>query len=316
LIDSGPPLAQAHEGFIPVESASTAKSAPSPRISPANPANPAIPPKPVTLIKARGGWQAVNLVQLWAYRELLYFLVWRDIKVRYKQTVLGAAWAIIQPVMTMVVFSLFFGRLGHMNSLVNVPYPVFVYTGLLAWTLFSAVLSQASVSLVNSGNMISKIYFPRLLIPLATAGTALVDFLLSLLVMAFLMAGYSVLPSLNLLLLPIFVVGTLLGSLGAGTLCAALVVAYRDFRYVITFVVQLWMFASPVAYPLEAVPAGWRLLYAVNPVVGMISGFRSCLLDEPFAWDCIGVSFLGGIGFLVVGLFYFRQVERRFADII
>jgi lipopolysaccharide transport system permease protein len=314
LIDSGPPLARAREESTPVESASTESPA-------CKQSSAAKPPKPVTLIKARGGWQAVNLVQLWAYRELLFFLVWRDIKVRYKQTVLGAAWAIIQPVMTMLVFSLFFGRLGGMSGLVDVPYPVFVYTGLLAWTLFAAVVSQASVSLVNSGNMISKIYFPRLLIPLATAGTALVDFLLSLVVMAFLMAGYTVsgynlLPSFNIFLLPIFVVGTLFGSLGVGTLCAALVVAYRDFRYVITFVVQLWMFASPVAYPLEAVPAGWRLLYAINPVVGMISGFRSCLLDEPFAWDCIGVSFLGGLGFLLAGLFYFRQVERRFADII
>ena len=252
---------------------------------------------------------------------MLFFLVWRDIKVRYKQTVLGAAWAIIQPVMTMLVFSVFFGRLGGMNGLVNVPYPVFVYTGLLAWSLFSAIVSQASVSLVASGHLISKIYFPRLLIPLASAGTALVDFLISLVVMAFLMAGYimggyDLVPSWSLLFLPLFVAGTVLAALGVGTLFAALVVAYRDFRYVITFVIQLWMFASPVAYPLDKVPADWRLLYAVNPVVGMISGFRSCLLDEPFAWDCIGVSILGALAFLLAGMFYFRQVERRFADVI
>jgi len=270
----------------------------------------------VTIIKARSGWQAVNLVQLWAYRDLLYFLVWRDVKVRYKQTVLGAAWAIIQPVMTMVVFSLFFGRLGDMQRLVDVPYPVFVYAGLLAWTLFSGILSQASVSLIASGNMISKIYFPRLLVPLAAAGPPLVDFVLSLLVMAFLMAGYGVMPSFTVFMLPLFVAGTVLAALGVGTMAAALVVAYRDFRYVVPFVVQLWMFASPVAYPLSVIPAEWQLAYAVNPAVGMISGFCSCLLGEPFRWDCIGVSFVSAMALLAAGLFYFRQVERRFADII
>jgi lipopolysaccharide transport system permease protein len=274
-------------------------------------------PKSVTILKPRTGWHAVNLTQLWAYRELLYFLAWRDVKVRYKQTVLGAAWAIIQPLMSMVVFSLFFGRLGGMSRFVpDVPYPVFVYAGLLAWTLFSTILSQASLSLIVSGNMISKVYFPRLLVPLSTAGTALVDFLLSLAVMAFLMAYYGVFPSPYVVLLPLFVAGTVLAALGAGTLSAALVVAYRDFRYVVPFVVQLWMFASPVAYPLEAVPEDWRLVYSINPVVGMISGFNSCLLGREFRWDCIGVSFVAALAFLAVGLFYFRQVERRFADII
>ncbi len=287
-----------------------------PKNSDASKASVSFPPKLVTIIKARSGWQAVNFVQLWAYRELLGFLVWRDIKVRYKQTVLGVAWAIIQPVMTMLVFSLFFGRLGGMSNLVETPYPVFVYAGLLAWTLFASILGQASLSLVNSGNMISKIYFPRLLVPLSTAGTAIVDFVFALAVMAFLMAGYGVIPSAKLLFLPLFVAGIVVAALGLGTFAAALVVAYRDFRYVIPFVVQIWMFASPVAYPLEAIPANWQLVYALNPVVGMISGFRSCLFGQPFAWDCIGVSFITSIVFVTVGLFYFRQVERRFADII
>jgi lipopolysaccharide transport system permease protein len=272
--------------------------------------------KSITVVKARDGWRAVNLIQLWAYRELLFFLVWRDVKVRYKQTVLGAGWAVIQPVMTMLVFSLFFGQLGGMDKLVEYPYPVFVYTGLLAWNLFAAILSQASTSLINSGNMIGKVFFPRLLIPLASAGTALVDFVFSLAVGACLMAYYGVAPSLNLVLLPLFVAGTLIAALGFGTLCAALIVAYRDVRYVIAFVVQIWMFASPVAYPLESIPVSWQLAYAVNPAAGMISGFRSCLLGEPFRWDCIGVSYLSALAFLAVGLFYFRQVERRFADII
>jgi lipopolysaccharide transport system permease protein len=288
----------------------------------AQPAAPAIDPaqkpsaKPVTVIKAASGWRAVNLAQLWAFRELLFFLIWRDLKVRYKQTVLGAAWAILQPLMTMIVFSIFFGRLGGMGNLVAGPYPVFVYTGLLAWTLFSAIVSQASMSLINSGSMINKIYFPRLLIPMSTAGTALVDFGVSLAVMIILMVVYSVLPTFNLLLLPIFIAGTAVGALGVGVLSAALVVAYRDFRYVMPFVVQLWMFASPVAYPLDAVPADWQLIYALNPAVGMISGFHSCVLGEAFRWDCIAVSFLTALALLVAGLFYFRQVERRFADII
>src|SRR6266498_3284894 len=191
---------------------------------------------PVLRIEPDKGWISLNLGELWEYRELLYFLIWRDIKVRYKQTVLGAAWAIIQPVMTMVVFTVFFGRLGGMSNLVgDVEYPVFVFAGLLAWTLFSNIVSQASASLVNSGNMISKIFFPRLLIPMATAGTALVDFALSLVVMAFLMAGYGIVPSAKLVLMPLFVAGAALAALGVGTLCAALVVAYRDFRYVIPF---------------------------------------------------------------------------------
>ncbi len=274
--------------------------------------------KPITIIRPSTGWVAVNLAQLWSYRELLYFLVWRDVKVRYKQTVLGAAWAILQPAMTMVVFTVFFGRLGGMADRLpaDLPYSVFVYASLLAWTLFSAIVSQASLSMVLSGNMISKIYFPRLLVPLSTAGTALVDFVLSLGLMAVLMAVNSVLPTWNLLLLPLFVAGTVMAAIGVGTLSCALVVAYRDFRYVVPFVVQLWMFASPVPYPLSVIPPEWRPLYSVNPVVGMISGFSSCLLGQPFEWGCIGISFVSTLIVLAVGLFYFRQVERRFADII
>jgi lipopolysaccharide transport system permease protein len=274
--------------------------------------------KPITLIKAQPGWQPVRLEQLWAYRELLYFLVWRDIKVRYKQTVLGAAWAILQPVMTMIVFTIFFGRLGGMNQLIpeHIPYSVFVYSGLLVWTLFSSILNQASMSLVNSGNMISKIYFPRLLIPLSSAGTALVDFVLSLAVMAVLMAWHGLMPPAAVVLLPVFVLGAFVAALGFGMFTAALIVTYRDFRYVIGFVVQLWMFASPIAYPLGEVPARWQLLYALNPMVGMVNGFRACLLGDEFRWDVIAISSAVSLVSLAIGLFYFRQVERRFADII
>ncbi len=274
------------------------------------------PHKPVTLIKAGGGWRSVDVVQLWACRELLYHLIWRDVKVRYKQTVLGASWAILQPLMTMLVFTIFFGRLARMSDLVDIPYPVFVFTGLLAWTLFASIVSHATGSLVNSAHIVSKVYFPRLLIPLSTAGAALVDFLLSLLVFACLMACYGVLPSLNLLLLPLFVAGIVMAALGVGTLAGALVVTYRDLGIVISFVTQLWMFVSPVAYPLDAVPVGWQLVYAINPMAGMISGFRSCLLGEAFHWDCIGVSFLAAAMILIAGVFYFRRVENHFADMI
>jgi len=269
-----------------------------------------------TVIRPRRGWQPVNLADIWRFRELLLFLIWRDVKVRYKQTVLGGAWAIIQPVMTMIVFTIFFGRFGGMAQHVPVPYPVFAYAGLLAWTYFATTISQAGNSLVSSSNLISKVYFPRLIIPLSAAGVGLVDLAIATGLMFVLLAWYGVALSWQLLLLPLFLALLVMAAVGVGTLLAALVIAYRDFRYVLGFLVQLWMFASPLAYPLEVVPEQWRLFYAINPMVGVIHGFCGALVGTPLQWDVIGVSTASATVALVTGLFYFRRVERRFADIV
>lgn len=273
-------------------------------------------PRHRKVLEPRKGWQALNLAELWRYRELLFFLVWRDVKVRYKQTVLGAAWAVLQPVMTMVVFSIFFGKLGGMSRQTTAPYPVFVYAALLPWTFFAAAVSTAGVSLITSTHLISKVYFPRLLIPAAAIGGYLVDLGISAIVMLVMMRLYDLTPTFRIALIPFFALLTLLAALGIGCLLAALTAAYRDFRYIVPFLVQIGMFASPVAYSLEVVPGRWQLVYALNPLAGMISGFRSALLVEPFRWDCIGVSMASSLVILIVGLCYFRRVERRFADII
>lgn len=270
----------------------------------------------VTIIEPQPGWRAINVRELWKYRELLYFLTWRDVKVRYKQTVLGAAWAIIQPVMTMVVFTVFFGRLGGMSQFSEVPYPIFVYSALLPWTFFANSVTQSGQSLITGANLVSKVYFPRLIIPFASVGAGLLDFALSFAVMLCLMVFYGVSLTANALALPLCVVGTILAAIGVGTFLSALAVAYRDFRYVIPFMIQIWMFASPVAYPLKVVPAKWRLIYALNPMTGIISGYRSALLGERFYWDCLFVSLLVAIVLFIAGAVYFRRVERRFADIV
>lgn len=267
-------------------------------------------------IEPRRGWRTIDFPELWRYRELLYFLIWRDVKVRYKQTVLGAAWAIIQPVMTMVVFSLFFGKFGGMAKNVDGAYPVFVYAALLPWTFFANAVGQSGASLINGSHLVSKVYFPRLIIPMAAVGNGLVDFAIAFLVMLCLMAAYAVPASPSLVLVPLFMVGTIVTAMGVGALLSALVVAYRDFRYVIAFLVQLWMFASPVAYPIDVIPEQWRLLYALNPMAGMIDGFRASILAEPFHWPVILVSSLSSLAVLTTGVLYFRRVERRFADII
>lgn len=273
-------------------------------------------PRVTKTIRARSGWQPVNFAEIWRYRELLFFLIWRDVKVRYKQTVLGAGWALLQPAMTMVVFTVFFGRFGGMAQHVAVPYPVFVYAGLLAWTYFSATVTQAGGSLIGSANLISKVYFPRLIIPLSATGIGLVDFAISFLLMAGLLVAYGVAPTVQLLLLPAFLAVCVVAAFGVGTLLAALTTAYRDFRYVTGFLVQMWMFASPIAYPLDVVPARWQLLYAVNPMVGVIHGFQAALLGTPLHWDVVAVSAATAVLALLVGVFYFKRVERRFADIV
>ncbi len=274
---------------------------------------------PLMVIEPTPGWRLVNLGELWRYRELLFFLTWRDIKVRYKQTVLGLAWAVIQPVMAMVVFTIFFGKLGKLDQFTTAAYPIFVFAALIPWNFFGQAVSQSGQSLITEANLLSKVYFPRLIIPCASVGSLLVDFAVSFAVMLGLMVWYEVPPTLNLLMVPVLVLGTIFTALGAGTILSALAVAYRDFRYMIPFMVQIWMFASPVAYPSNVVPERWRLVYAINPMAGIISGFRSAMLGdehEPFQWGQMGVSFSVAVVLFLIGAFYFRRIERRFADIV
>jgi lipopolysaccharide transport system permease protein len=269
----------------------------------------------ITIMKPQTGWRLLDLKELWAYRELLYVLTMRDIKVRYKQTVLGFAWAIIQPVMMMVVFSIFFGRLAQMPS-DGFPYPIFVYSALLPWTFFSNAIANSANSLVGSANLVSKVYFPRLIIPLASVGSGLVDFAIATTILFVLMFYFHVALTLNLLMAPILVAGVVLVALGVGTWLAALNVTYRDFRYVVLFLVQFWMFATPVVYPASLVPRQWQWVLYLNPMAGVIEGFRSAFLSRPF--DVLGllVSLTIAVILFGVGITYFEKVERQFADIV
>lgn len=268
-----------------------------------------------TVIQPQKGWRALDIKELWVYRELLFVLALRDIKVRYKQTVLGFAWAIIQPVMLMIVFSIFFGRLAQMPSDGH-PYPIFVYAGLLPWTFFANSVTNSANSLVGSSNLISKVYFPRLIIPLSSVGSGLVDFAIASAVLLLMMVYYGMAIGANLLVAPILVAGVILTALGVGTCLAALNVAYRDFRYVVPFLVQFWMFATPVVYPASLVPSEWRWLLYINPMSGVIEGFRSAFLDRPFDVPGMLISLGIAAALFVGGLAYFEQVERRFADVI
>ena len=268
-----------------------------------------------TVIEPTKGWRNLDLKELWAYRELLWVLTLRDIKVRYKQTVLGVVWALIQPVMLMVVFSIFFGRLAKIPS-DGYPYPIFVYAALLPWVFFANAISSSASSVVGSANLISKVYFPRLIIPLASIGAGLIDFAIATLVLLLLMIFYGVGWSVNLLAAPVLVVAVLFTALGIGTFLSALNVAYRDFRYVIPFLIQLWMFATPVVYPASLVPERWQWLLYLNPMAGLIEGFRSAFLGRPFDFEALGISFTVAVIVFLVGVAYFEKVERRFADII
>ncbi len=269
----------------------------------------------VTVIEPRRGWRTLDLKELWAYRELLWVLTLRDVKVRYKQTVLGVAWAVIQPVMTMLVFTIFFGRLAQMPS-DGFPYPVFVYAALLPWIFFANAVGNAGNSLLGSANLVSKVYFPRLVIPLASVGAGLIDFAISAVILLLLMLVYGVGWSLNLLAAPLLVLAVVFTALGVGTLLSALIVAYRDFRYVIPFLVQLWLFATPVIYPVSLVPERWQWLLYLNPMAGLIEGFRSVFLGKAFDVTALAISMTVAVVVFLVGAFYFEKVERRFADII
>ncbi len=273
-------------------------------------------PERVHRIEPSSGWVPLKLAELWEYRELLYFLTWRDVKVRYKQTALGVAWAIIQPLLTMLVFSVFFGRLAKVPS-DGIPYPIFCYTALVPWTLFAIGLTQSSNSLVGSSNLITKVYFPRLIIPMSTVMSAAVDFLFSFSVLIVMMLYYGVVPSRNLLALPLFISLAVIASLGVGMWLSALNVQFRDVRYVVPFITQFWMLATPIAYPSSLLGEPWRAIYGLNPMAGVVEGFRWSLLGLNTApRPILIVSFLASLAILVSGAFYFRRMERTFADIV
>ncbi|HEX8272969.1 MAG TPA: ABC transporter permease [Longimicrobiaceae bacterium] len=270
----------------------------------------------VTWIRASKGWSAPDLRELWRYRELLYFLVWRDVKVRYKQTALGAAWAILQPAATMVVFSLFFGRLAKVPS-DGVPYPVFAFTALVPWTLFANGLALSTQSLVQGQNLLKKVYFPRLAIPLAAVLSGLVDFALAFAVLVAMLAFYGIAPGMEALWIVPLLVLALATSLGAGLWLSALNVRYRDVGYVVPFLVQLWLFATPIAYPSSLLEEPWRTVYGINPMVGVVEGFRWALLGTGSApGGALAVSSLAAAALLAGGAFYFRRLERTFADVV
>lgn len=269
-----------------------------------------------TRIEPSTGWVSLRLEELWSYRELLYFFVWRDIKVRYKQTVMGVSWAIIQPIFTMIIFSLFFGQLAKVPS-DGIPYPIFSYAALVPWTFFANALTQASNSLVNNANMLKKIYFPRLTMPMATVLAGVVDFVLAFGVLLLMMLFYGMVPTINVIWLPFFLLLALITSLGVGMWLSAMNVQFRDVRYTVPFLTQAWLFATPIAYPSSLLSEPWRTLYGINPMVGVVEGFRWALLGTDTApGPIILVSTAVAIAILVSGTFYFRRMEKTFADVV
>ncbi len=255
--------------------------------------------------------------ELWQYRELLYFLTWREVKVRYRQTVLGAVWAILQPLMTMAIFAVLFGRLaGLQRHTGDIPYGLYVYLGLAPWMFFANALTNSSGSLIGNVNLVTKVYFPRIIIPLSAVGAGLIDLAISLLVLLVLAMAWGVVPSISALLLPLFVLGITVTATGVGALFAALTVAYRDVRYALPFLVQCWMFVTPVIYPSTIVPERWRWLLFLNPMAGFTDGIRAGFLGMPLPWPAIGLATALAIGLFVLGSSYFRRVERSFADVI
>jgi lipopolysaccharide transport system permease protein len=272
--------------------------------------------KPSVVIQPRKGLFQLDLRSVWQYRELLYFLVWRDVIVRYKQTAIGAAWAILQPLITMLIFTLIFGRLAKIPS-DGIPYPVFAFAALLPWSYFAQALTRSSNSVVGSSNLVTKIYFPRLLIPLSASVAPVVDLFFSFLVLLGLMAWFKTSPTWGLLALPLFLGLAIMTALAVGLWSSALNVRYRDVGHIVPFLSQVWMYASPVAYPISMVPEKWRLLYSLNPMVGVIEGFRWALLGKEHP-DFMAMAVSSAVVFvlLVGGIVYFKRMERTFADII
>lgn len=271
---------------------------------------------PITIIEPSKGWIPIDFDEIWKYRELLYFLTKREIQVRYKQTVLGGLWAIIQPLFTMAVFTLFFGRLANMPS-DGIPYPIFVYAGLLPWTYFSNALSNSGNSLVGSANLISKVYFPRIIIPGSHALAGLLDFFIAMIILFGLMISYQLLPGVSILLFPFLVGLTFLCAVGVGLWLSAMNVQYRDIRYAIPFLVQLWMFITPVIYPVSMVPEKYQWLLALNPMGGVINAFRASLLGhKPIDWLLLWISALVILLIFFSGMYYFKKMEKIFADVV
>ena len=274
------------------------------------------PSLPSFRIEPPNRWPSINFRELWEYRELLYFLTWRDIKIRYKQTVLGAAWAIIQPVFMMIVFSLFFGKLAKIPS-DGIPYPVFAFCALLPWQLFAHAVSESSNSVVGNQHLITKVYFPRLVIPIASVFTGFIDFLVSLVVLIGLILWFGLVPGWRIIALPGFILLAICTALAVGLWLSALSVQYRDVRYLIGFLVQFWLFATPVAYPSSIIPQQWRAVYALNPMAGVVEGFRWALLGRSSALgSMLWVSASVVLVTLLGGFYYFRRMEQQFADIV
>ncbi|MFQ5730913.1 MAG: ABC transporter permease [Planctomycetaceae bacterium] len=279
---------------------------------------------PLIRIRPAGGLSFLNVQELWQYRELLYFLTWRDIKVRYKQTLLGAAWAVVQPVMMMVVFSLVFGRFAGLGDRIEggIPYPVYTFAALLPWNLFATALTQSSNSLINNEHLITKVYFPRVFIPLSSILAGLVDFAIAFTVLALMMigyalAGYDLTPGWGLLCLPLFVVLAITAAFAVGLWLSALNVQFRDVRYTLAFLAQFWLFATPVAYPLSIVPERWRMIYGLNPMVGVVEGFRWALFGQEQGTHATVFVSVGIVAALLTGgLFYFQRMEQTFSDVI
>jgi len=274
-----------------------------------------LPEEPLVIIEPNKALGFVDLNDLWAFRELLYFLTWRDVKVRYKQTQLGIAWAIIQPLLTMLVFTLFFGRLAGVPS-DNIPYPLFAYSGLLAWTFFSNAITTSGNSLVGSAHLITKVYFPRMIIPGAAVAAGLVDFGIAFVILVMLMVYYRVTVTLNILMFPVVVLLTTLFALGMGMWLSALTVKYRDVRFAVPFLIQLGMFVSPVIYPASFLPAKFRWLLSLNPMTGIIEGYRSSLFGRQFNWSSLAASAAITLILLIYASYSFRRMEKSFADII
>jgi lipopolysaccharide transport system permease protein len=274
-----------------------------------------LPAEPLVVIQPSKKWSLLNLKDIWAYRELLFFLTWRDVKVRYKQTALGAAWAILQPLFMMIIFTIFFGRLAGVASS-GIPYPLFALAGLVPWTFFANAITASGNSLVGSANLITKVYFPRLIVPAAAMLAGLVDFLLAFLMLVLLMFYYRITPTVQLLFLPVLMLLTALFSLGVGTWMSALNVKYRDVRFALPFLIQLWLFVSSVILPSTSIPQKWRWLLMLNPMSGIIEGYRAALFGLPFDWPALGISAVLTIVVLFYAIYAFGRVERSFADII
>lgn len=270
---------------------------------------------PQVVIRSSSGWSALRLAELWEYRELLYFLTLRDVKVRYKQTILGVAWAIIQPLLSMVVFTVFFGRLARMPS-DGLPYPLFSYAGMLLWTYFGNAVAAAGNSLVGNSQLITKVYFPRAVIPASAALANLVDYVVALVVLVGLLLWYGIPPGPSLVWFLPMTILTFVLALGVGLWVSALNVLYRDVRHALPFVIQLWMFATPIVYPLSVVPPDWHWVVALNPMAGLVEGFRASVSGAPVTWSVVAISGSLACASLVTGTLYFRRMERSFADVV